>query len=371
MNRERLVNEFIEMVKISSVTGMEGRFAKVLEEKLKALGFEVYIDNAGEKAGCDTGNVVGKLKGSKNGPAVLFGAHMDTVSPGTNIQPVIRDGIIYSDGTTILGSDDKAGIAAILEAVRYLKEQNIPHGDIEVAFTIAEEGGMFGAKNLDYGRLSSKMAFILDSGGDIGGVIIQGPAQIKIFSNIKGRSAHAGVSPEAGVSAIQVAAHAIAGMKLLRIDPETTANVGTIKGGTTTNVVCDFVETSFEARSHNQEKLEAQTAHMLACIKDTCAAFGAQDETTHYLNYPAFTIPKDAAILKVTESAMNRIGRRMELKSTGGGSDTNIMSGNGIQAVTLAIGMNNVHTTSENIAISDLLKTAELVSAIIQEAGME
>lgn len=367
MNTERLVNEFIEMVKISSVTGMEGKFARVLEDKLKTLGFEVYIDNAGEKAGGDTGNVIGRLKGSKAVPAVLFGAHMDTVSPGTDIKPVIKEGVIYSDGTTILGSDDKAGIAAILEAVRYLKENDIPHGDIEVAFTIAEEGGMFGAKYMDYSRLSSKMAFILDSGGDIGGVIVQGPAQIKIFSNIKGRSAHAGVAPEAGISAIQVASHAVANMKLLRIDHETTANVGTFKGGTTTNVVCDFVETSFEARSLKQDKLEAQANHMLECIKNACREYGAQDETTHYLNYPAFTVSEDAPIIKVTEAAMNRTGRKMQLQSTGGGSDTNIMSGNGIQAVTLAIGMKNVHTTAENIAISDMVKTAELVAAIIQE----
>lgn len=369
MNEERIVNEFMEMVRISSVTGTEGRFAQVLKDKLKTLGFEVYIDNAGEKAAGDTGNLIGRLKGSKAVPSVLFGAHMDTVSPGVGIKPVIKDGIIYSDGTTILGADDKAGIAAILEAVRYLKENGIPHGDIEVAFTIAEEGGMLGAKYLDYGRLSSKMAFILDSGGDIGGVIVQGPAQIKILSGIKGRAAHAGLAPETGVSAIQAAAHAVAGMKLLRIDHETTANVGIFKGGTTTNVVCDFVETAFEARSLNMEKLEAQADHMVECIKTACAQFGAQDETQRYLSYPAFTVPADTPVIKVTEAAMKRIGRKMALKSTGGGSDTNIMSGNGLQAVTLAIGMNKVHTTAENIAVGDLVKAAELVAAIIQEAG--
>ena len=173
MNTERLVNEFVEMVKVSSLSLKEGKFASLLAEKLKTMGFEIYIDKAGEHAGGDTGNVLGRLKGTIDSQPVLLCAHMDTVVPGENIKPVIRDGVIYSDGTTILGGDDKAGIAAILEAVRYITENSIPHGDIEVAFTISEEGGMLGAKHLDYSWLRSKLAFVLDSGGAVGSVIVQ------------------------------------------------------------------------------------------------------------------------------------------------------------------------------------------------------
>jgi len=368
MNTERMINEFVEMVKVSSLSLKEGNFASLLAEKLKAMDFEVYVDKAGELAGGDTGNVLGRLKGTLDTSPLLFCAHMDTVVPGENIRPVIRDGIIYSDGTTILGGDDKAGIAAILEAVRFLKENGIPHGDIEVAFTICEEGGMHGAKNMDYGWLRSKLAFVLDSGGNVGSVIVQAPAQYKLNTTIKGKAAHAGVSPESGISAIQVAARAIEKMKLLRIDEDTTANIGKITGGSATNIVCDRVEISMEARSLVRDKVEAQAKHMLECIETACSEYGAEHETTRYLNYAEINLPKDAEVIKLVEAAIKRIGLEPSLKSTGGGSDTNVMSGKGLQAVTLGIGMSNVHTTSEYIAISDIEKTAELVASIIREA---
>jgi tripeptide aminopeptidase len=292
---------------------------------------------------------------------------MDTVEPGENIKPVIHDGIIYSDGTTILGGDDKAGIAAILEAVRYMKDNNLPHGDIEVAFTICEEGGMLGAKNLDYSWLRSKFAFVLDSGGSVGTVITQAPAQYKTLTTIKGKAAHAGVAPEKGISAIQAAAKAIDSMRLLRIDEETTANVGIISGGSATNIVCDKVELAMEARSLVRSKVEAQAKHMLECIENACKYYGAEHETNQYLNYAEINLPKDAEVIKLVDAAIKKIGVETILKSTGGGSDTNVMSGKGLQAITLGIGMSNVHTTSEYIAISDIEKTAELVAAIIQE----
>lgn len=367
LNTDRLVNEFMEMVKISSLSLQEGRFAAVLTEKLESLGFEVYMDKAGEQAGGNAGNVLGRLKGNPDVPPVLFCAHMDTVVPGENINPVIRDGVIYSDGTTVLGGDDKGGIAAILEAVRYIKENNVPHGDIEVAFTICEENGMLGAKNMDYGWLKSRLAFVLDSGGNVGKVIVQAPAQIKILTTIKGRAAHAGVAPEKGISAIQAAARAIDNMKLLRIDEETTANVGKIIGGGASNIVCDRVEMLFEARSLVRSKVETQANHMLECIENACREYGAEHETKHYLNYPELNMPKDAPVIKLAASAIKRIGLDTKLESTGGGSDTNIMNGKGLQAVTLGIGMKNVHTTSENISVESLKKTAELVAAIVQE----
>lgn len=367
MNKERLINEFMEMVKINSITRNEGNFAKVLIPKLEALGFEVYVDQAGHKIGGNTGNVIGTLKGTKNVPAVLFGAHMDTVVPGENINPIIREGYIYSDGTTILGGDDKAGIAAILEAVRHIQENNIAHGDIEVAFTIAEEGGLNGAKNLDCSKLASKMGFILDGGGNIGEFAIQGPAQKKLNAKIIGKAAHAGVAPELGINAIQVAARAINNMKLLRIDNETTANIGIIKGGTATNIVCDSVDLTFEARSLKAEKLDAQINHMVDCINKACEDFSASCEIKIENNYPAFSIEKDSELIKLLDIAAQKIGRKIEGKSTGGGADTNIFNGNGLPSITLGIGMEKVHTTSERISIEDLVGAAELVASIIKE----
>lgn len=367
MNTERLVNEFIEMVQISSLSLNEKNFAEYLSNKLRAMGLDVYIDNAGEKCNGNTGNIIARLKGNTTAPSIILSAHMDTVVPGENIKPQIRDGVIYSDGTTILGSDDKAGIAAILEAVRYVQENNLKHGDLELVFFIAEEGGLFGSKHLDYTRVNSKLAFVLDSGGDVGEVIVQGPAQMKVIAEIKGKAAHAGVAPENGISAIQVAARAIDSMKLLRIDHETTANVGSITGGTATNIVCDCVHVKLEARSLNSDKLQAQVDHMVDCINKACKDYNTTCDLEVQHNYPAFTIDKDSEIAQLITKAMNRIGATASLKSTGGGSDTNVLNGNGIAAVTLAIGMSNVHTTSEYIAIESLVKSAEMVAAIIEE----
>lgn len=367
MNEERLVNEFIEMVQISSLSLKEKNFADNLSDRLKAMGLEVNIDNAGEKCNGNTGNIIAKLKGNIPAPAVMFSAHMDTVVPGENIKPQIRDGYIYSDGTTILGSDDKAGIAAILEAIRHIKENNIAHGDIELVFFIAEEGGMFGSKHLDYSKVQSKMAFILDSGGPVGSVIVQGPSQMKIIADFKGKAAHAGVAPEKGINAIQVASRAINSMKLLRIDHETTANVGVISGGTVTNIVADSVNVKFEARSLNNDKLKAQTDHMTDCINKACTEFNTTCDLQVTLSYPAFSISKETPIAKLVTRAIEGLGLAVNLTSSGGGSDTNILNGNGIAAVTLAIGMSNVHTTSEYIAIEDMVKASELVVSIIQQ----
>jgi tripeptide aminopeptidase len=363
MNTERLVKDFMEMVQITSLSLREKNFADYLAKRLEAMGLEVCFDNAGEKCNGSTGNIIAKLKGNTKAPTIMFGAHMDTVVPGENIKPQIRDGAIYSDGTTILGSDDKAGIAAIIEAINYIKENNISHGDIELVFFIAEEGGLFGSKHLDYSKLDSKMAFILDSGGPVGNVIVQGPAQMKIIADFKGKAAHAGVAPEQGINAIQVAARAIDKMKLLRIDEETTANVGVISGGSATNIVADSVNVKFEARSLCNDKLKAQTDHMVDCINKACEEYNASCDLQVQLSYPAFSIEIALLVTKAIEA----IGLTPELKSTGGGSDTNVLNGNGIAAVTLAIGMTNVHTTSEYITIESLEQSAKLVASIIQQ----
>ncbi len=373
MNAERLVNEFMEMVQITSLSLKEKTFADYLYDKLKdmEMEIEIYIDKAGEKCDGNTGNIIAKLKGNIEAPTIMFGAHMDTVVPGDNIKPQIKDGYIYSDGTTVLGSDDKAGIAAILEAIRYIKENNINHGDIELVFFISEEGGMFGSKNLDYSKVNSKLAFILDSSGPVGNVIVQGHAQMKIDVTFNGKAAHAGVAPEEGINAIQVASRAINNMKLLRIDHETTANVGIIKGGSATNIVCDSVFARFEARSLNNDKLKVQSDHMIECINTACKEFNTTCDLKAVLNYPAFIIDKSSDIARLVTEATKSIGQKSNLVSTGGGSDTNILNGNGIAAVTLAIGMNNVHTTLENIAIDSIVKSAELVVSIIQKASTE
>jgi len=367
VNSERLINTFLDLIKINSVSKDEKYIALELKGRLEKLGFETYIDDADKKAGSNSGNLIAKLKGTKNVPPIMLSAHMDTVNPGLNIKPQVTDGVIRSDGSTILGADDKAGIATILEAVTYIKESNIPHGPIEVVFTICEEIGLLGAKYLDHSRLQSKHAFVFDSSGEVGTVIIQGPSQKLINAYIKGKAAHAGLNPEKGIDAIAIAAKAISNMKLGRIDKETTANVGIIRGGHSTNIVCDLVEMEAEARSLDVQKLNNQVKHMIKCLEDACNTENAKLDIDIQDCYDAFSIDLDDPILKIVESAMKNAGIDYKPKSTGGGSDTNILNKSGIKAVTLGIGMTNSHSTEEFITIDSLEKTALLIEKLIQE----
>lgn len=366
VNRDRIVKEFMDYVQIDSLTRSEKDFADFITKELEELGFNIITDDSGEKVGSNTSNIIATLKGNKEVEPLMFCCHMDTVVPGKGIKPIIKEDTIYSDGTTILGADDKAGIAAIIEAIRTLQENNIDHGDIEVVFTIAEEGGLNGSKNLDYSKIESKMAFVLDSGGAPGEIIIQGPAQDKIEVVIKGKPAHAGVCPEEGINAIQVAASAINKMRLLRIDEETTANIGVIKGGEATNIVTPEVEIKAEARSLSNEKLDKQTAHMIECFKKAAEEHGAQIEIDAPRAYGAFKIDENDEIVKLVKKACEKLGIEAYTTSTGGGSDTNILNVNGIKAVNLGVGMKNPHTLEEHIKIKDLVDSAKLILEIIK-----
>lgn len=266
VNEPRLLDSFLEYVRIDSETGIEREMALRLERELRALGCSVSFDNAGEKLGCNVGNLYAVLPGESGREPLLLSAHMDTVKPGLGIVPIVEDGVIHTDGSTVLGGDDKSGVAAIMEALRVLQEEKLPHPTLEIVFSIHEEGGVRGSANLDYSRLTAKRAVVLDSSGAPGKMILAAPGQYKLNVEILGKSSHAGVSPEAGISAIQVAADAIGKMKLLRIDEETTANIGSIHAQFATNVVPDRLTLSAEARSRNNDKLEAQGQHMLSLI---------------------------------------------------------------------------------------------------------
>ena len=366
VKQERIVKNLMRYVSIDSETGSEGKFAKVLINALNELGLEVYVDDAGEKVGSDTGNVIARLKGDKSAPGILFCCHMDTVRPGKGIKPVVRDDTIYSDGSTILGSDDKAGIAVAMEALAIVKEEKIPHGDIEIVFDIAEEGGLNGTKNLDYSKINSKIAFILDGSGPPGGIVIQGPAHDRIYVKIIGKAAHAGARPEQGISAIQVAATAISRMKLLRVDEETTANIGIIKGGTATNIVCPEVEINAEARSQSIEKLESQVSHMLNLFKDTANTFGARVSSEVKREYNCFKVEKTDNIVKTVLKACDNIGLKGYTKISGGGTDAHILAEKGIKTVNLTRGGDKSHSVEEHIKIKDLVESARLVLEIIK-----
>lgn len=367
VNEERLINEFIELVQIDSETKNEAEIAKVLKSRFMELGLEVTEDDSKEITGHGAGNLICNLKGTRDDvDTIYFTSHMDTVVPGQSIKPSIKDGYIVSDGTTILGADDKAGIAAMLESIRLLKENNIEHGDIQFIITAGEESGLVGAKAFDPSFLNAKYGYALDSNGNVGDIIVAAPTQAKLYVVMKGKTAHAGVAPEKGVSAITLAAKAISKMPLGRIDDETTANIGSFAGGQQTNIVCDHVEVHAEARSLVPEKMEAQVAKMKEAFELTAQELGGSADVEVTIMYPGFKQEAGDEVVELARKAAKSIGLDSELLESGGGSDANIFAGFGIPTVNLALGYEEIHTTNERIAIEDLVRTTELVTAIVR-----
>ena len=367
MNRKgRMLDEFIELVKIDSLSLQERQMADRLKSKLEALGLTVVEDETGTKIGGNSGNLLCNIKGEKDVPAILLMAHMDTVVPGLNKQPMVEGNMIKSSGTTILGGDDVAGIVCILEALRTLQENKISHGDIQIAFTVAEEIGLLGAKNLDYGKITAKYGFVMDDGGRIGNVAVKAPSQNKIEIIVCGKAAHAGVEPEKGISAIQIAAEAIFHMKLGRIDEETTANIGIINGGTATNIICDQIQLQGESRSRDEQKLQVQTNHMRQCFEEAAKKFGGKLEFNSEIMYPSYNIKESDGIVSILKEAVKAANLELKLEATGGGSDTNILNGQGIQAVDISVGMEKVHSVEEQICIDDMVKAAQFLVEIIK-----
>ncbi|TCP59588.1 tripeptide aminopeptidase [Tumebacillus sp. BK434] len=367
VNRERLIQEFMELVQIDSLSRDERNMADAVTAKLKEQGVEVVEDNAGERIDGNAGNLICTIKGDPSKKTILFTCHLDTVAPGKGIKPQLLEDRITSDGTTILGADDKAGIAGILEMVRALKEQNLSHGNIVLFLTVSEETGLLGSRHADWSKLPHvDMGFAFDSNGPIGKVVTKSPSQARLDIVINGRLAHAGVNPEAGISAIKVASAAISRMKLGRINENTTANIGSFHGGEATNVVCDRVEIKAEARSLDPAELDVQIAHMKETFEATAADFNTTAEVTVNKLYHNLRHEESAEVVQTAFKAIRMLDIEPSTMSSGGGSDANVLNGRNIPTVNLAIGYQKIHTVEEFIMLDDLETAAKLFIAVTQ-----
>jgi tripeptide aminopeptidase len=370
IHRDRIVAEFLDLTRISSPSRGEGRLAQRLLPALDALGATVEVDDAGIRVGGDSGNVLARLPGTRPAaPPLLLCAHMDTVGPCDNIRPQRSGTVIRSDGTTVLGGDDKAGIVAILEAVRVVQELRIPHGPVELLFTICEEIGLIGAKHFDVARLRARTGVVLDCDG-VHELITRAPAANALSFTVHGLEAHAGVCPEQGISAIQVAAEAIAAMRLGRIDDETTANLGRIEGGLASNIVPNRVRVHGETRSRSLAKLDAQTEHMARCFAEAAGRHRvriddrehtAKVETRVERSYERLDVGDGARIVRLVADAARRLGQPFRTRATGGGCDANVFNGRGLETANLGCGMRAIHTVNEWVDINDLEATASLL----------
>jgi tripeptide aminopeptidase len=375
VNRERLAEDFMALVRIDSLSRKEGRIAQTLSKRFKALGAQVLIDGAAQKVGGETGNLIAKLEGTHKAiPPLLVNAHMDTVKPGEGVAACLQDGVFSSDGTTVLGADDKSALAIIVETLKVLQENKLPHGPLEIVLTVCEEIGLLGAKALDFPMLRATYGFTLD-GRDTDGIVIRAPACNHMTFTVVGLDAHAGAAPDKGVNAIQLACRAIANMSLGRIDDETTANIGLIEGGKATNIVPDRVVVSGEVRSHSLQRLDATTERIRRCFEDEIVAFKTaltghdgvpRLETAVRRDFPLMYVPEDHRIVALAKTAASHLGRAMLTKSGGGGSDANIFFEQGIVMGILGTGMTDVHSVRESIRLDDMVKTVELLVEIIQ-----
>ena len=367
VNKERLVEEFLELVQIDSESKNEAEIASVLKEKFEALGLRVIEDDTKEKTGLGSGNLIAMLAGTvASADPILFSCHMDTVTPGNGVKPVINGDIIETDKTTILGADDKAGIAALLEGIRLLKEGNVAHGDVEFVITAGEEVGLLGSSAVDMKSLNAKYGYALDSGGSVGEIIVASPDHAKIKAKVHGVAAHAGVAPEAGVSAIEIAAKAITNMLLGRLDEELTANIGMINGGERTNIVCDLVELTGEARAITFSKLENQMKVMSEALQKAAAERGCTVDIEVSFERVGYKLEKTDRVVGVAKTAITKVGREPDFKATGGGSDANIFTIGGIPTANLGVGYLDIHSKDEKMPISELVKMTELVVEIVK-----
>ncbi len=363
ISSERLQNTFIDLVKRPSPSWKEKPVIEYLAPIFNELGVSWSLHPCGQSH-----NLLARIDGDPGRKTLLFSCHLDTVVPCENVVPVIKGGKITSDGNTVLGGDDKAAIAAFIEAMRVLKETGMRHGPLEFLFSCAEEIGLYGIKGFDLSLIRADYAFVFDSGGDIGGIVLQAPTQLTMELFVKGKAAHAGMEPEKGVSAIRVLSEIITRIPHGRIDKETTSNAGIISGGKATNIVAESAYCKLEVRSINPAKLRSVEARIKKTAAETAARHGAKIRITRNLEYSGFSLREDSPVVRMASSAVRKIGKKPRYESSGGGSDTNIINRAGIKAVNLAIGMRAVHTTKEFIYMRDIASGARLVLALIDSA---
>lgn len=372
MKEREIVEEFLQLVKTDVQSRNERKLADVLKEKLIALGLEVVEDDTAVKVGGNAGNIIARLIGKPTLPAVLLAAHMDRVMNSGNIIPLVHEenGIITSDGRSILAADNIAGVCAVLNGIRKIKSSGTRHGDIEIVFSVCEEIGVVGTKHLDYKQFKAKIAYVFDAPGRIGRIITQAPTKCKIKVGVKGRSAHAGNEPEKGLNAIKVAAVALSRLQEGRISAHTTANFGSFHAGNGTNVVCDYAEILGEARSTNDQEIE----HYLEDVRRTFAHVADEYKTEIDVNaqilYHSFSIDETAAIARIAAKAMRNIGIDVNFSSSGGGLDGNHFNANGIQAIGIALGYSKNHTQEEQVVIADMVKCGELIPELVKEISI-
>ncbi len=371
VKEERLIDLFKRLCLINAPALEEREVAQYVKCVLQELQIEVWEDNAASKIGGNSNNILARIPATVSGaPAIFLSAHLDTVEPTTGLEIKDENGILSSNSDTILGADDKAGMAPIIEAIRCVLEHKIPHGEIVLLFSCAEEIGLKGADAIDLDALNLDFGFVLDTGPPVGTFVTRTATHDKIDIVVHGIPAHAGKDPEKGINAICVAADAINRIKVGRIGPETTSNLGIIEGGTAVNVVCPSVKIRGEARSTQISELDQVIHDMKSAFESASEDWGTTCDIDYKRHYGAYEIdPQEIVVLVATNAAKN-LGLTGDLRTTLGGSDANIYNSKGVKSIVVATGMEKIHTHDEYVSRADLVKTTELVIELIKETAL-
>ncbi len=363
-----VVSLFSELAALPSPPGEERAVADRVTAYLRELDLSVDEDDAGPRIGSSAGNLLCRLEPTAPGTPLFLCAHLDTVPPQGAIEPVVEDGVVRNSAGTILGADDKSAVAAMLEAVRHVVEEDRPHAGLELLFTQKEEVGLLGAGAFDHTRLRARVGFVYDQSGPIGEVILGAPHARSMEVRFHGRAAHSGMAPEEGRSSIAAAARAIADLRLGRLDEETTANVGTITGGSARNIVPEWCELQAEARSHDPRKLADLVQEMLDAFAFAGSVAECTVETEVGETYQGYRFKESDGIVQLARTALERCGYELVPTLTGGGADANVFNTRGLPCLNLANGMAAIHTADEHIAVDDLESMVDVTLALVDAA---
>lgn len=363
------VDLFLELAALSTPPGEERGAADVVLRYLRGLGLEADEDGSGPAVGSDAGNIYARVEPTAEGGIPLFFcAHLDTVPPDGELRPVVEDGVVRNAGGTILGADNKAAVVAMLEGVRRVLVEGIPHAGIELLFTTKEEVGLLGAGAFEHDRLRAQVGYVYDQGASIGEIVLGAPWARSFEVRFHGRASHSGMYPEEGRSAIQAAARAIADLRLGRVDDETTANVGLISGGTAGNIVPEWCTFLAEARSQNEAKLNEVVQEMLDVFSFAATAGECEVETQVQKSYLGYRFRKDEPAVRLAAAALERCGHEVRYALSGGAADANVFNERGRRCVNLANAMTDIHTPDERIAVADLEAMVDVTVALVELA---
>lgn len=365
-----VVKYFLELVAIDSESRNERAMADRVIADLIEMGATVSEDDCYIVTGGNAGNVFATIPGDVDRPPVMFCAHLDTVKPGIGVKATIDGNCIHTDGTTVLGGDDKSGIAEIMIGVKQVLDSGEKHAPVEILFTVSEEIGLLGVKHFDKSKLKSVFGYALDA-HRVGELVIAAPAQNSIKVKVLGKEAHAGVEPEKGINAIRVASEAISSMPLGRIDHETTCNIGFISGGIATNIVPPVVDLKGEARSHSMNKLDQVCRDMRHAMEQAVHhhqyEYGsASFDWVQTREYDSFCLEDSHPVVRLALNALKELDIPAETVKGGGGSDANIIGANGVPMLICGTGMNKVHTVHEDILVDELKRGADFIATMLR-----